>query len=49
MTTVEYAMNGPDNVGSTPGGVIIDGAVYQLQGEPPTAKGGNWFSGGGPH
>jgi hypothetical protein len=26
-----------------PVGVIIDGVVYQLQGEPPTVKPGNWW------
>ena len=45
MITVEYALNGPGDPTSTPGGVIIDGAVYRLQGEPPTAKGGSWFTG----
>jgi hypothetical protein len=24
-------------------GVVIDGVVYQLAGEPPTAKPGNWL------
>ncbi len=45
MLTVEYPLNGADGLGSTPGGVIIDFAVYTLQGEPPVAKGGNWWTG----
>jgi hypothetical protein len=43
MMTIEYALNGPGNRESTPAGVIIDGAVYRLQGEPPPAKAGIWF------
>ncbi|MFG2167424.1 hypothetical protein [Micromonospora chersina] len=36
-----------------PGGVVVDGVVWPLSGEPPVAQGGNWWvgdsgSGGGP-
>ncbi|NES30060.1 hypothetical protein GCE86_06710 [Micromonospora terminaliae] len=35
-----------------PGGVVVDGVVWPLEGEPPVAQGGNWWgdsgSGGGP-
>jgi len=41
--TVEYALNGPDRSQSNAAGVFIDGILYTLQGEPPKAKGGNWF------
>lgn len=34
---------------STALGIVIDGAGYTLQGEPPPAKGGNWFKDGVQH
>jgi hypothetical protein len=46
--TIEYALNGPDRGASNAAGVFIDGILYTLQGEPPTAKGGNWFKGVAP-
>jgi hypothetical protein len=45
MMTIEYALNGPDGSQSNASGVFIDGALYPLQGEPPTAKAGSWWSG----
>jgi hypothetical protein len=44
MMTVEYPVS-PLGRESNAAGVIIDGVVYTLQGEPPTAKGGSWFTG----
>ena len=43
MMTIEYAVNGPDRGASNAAGVFIDGILSTLQGEPPIAKGGNWF------
>jgi len=40
---IEYALNGPDGSESNAAGVFIDGILYALQGEPPKAKGANWF------
>jgi hypothetical protein len=45
MLTIEYPMTGADGYESTPAGIIIDFAVYTLQGEPPIARGGNWWTG----
>jgi hypothetical protein len=44
MVTIEYALNGPDGRESNAVGVFIDGALYTLQGEPPIAKAGNWWT-----
>jgi hypothetical protein len=44
MTTIEYTLNGPDPTAGNAAGVFIDGAIYTLQGEPPIAKGGSWFT-----
>jgi len=39
-TVTEYPVSGQ---GGNAAGVVIDGALYTLAGEPPTAKPGNWF------
>jgi hypothetical protein len=42
--TIEYALNGPDSSQGNSAGVFIDGILYTLAGEPPIAKGGNWWT-----
>ena len=39
----EYRPSGLPSSQGNAAGVIIDGVVYTLQGEPPTAKPGSWF------
>jgi hypothetical protein len=39
--SVEYALS-PDPDDYTPSGVLIDGAIYSLAGQPPAAKSRGW-------